>query len=75
MHKLSPACWSVPDLAPSRTGTSRKSRRYMSLPFTKMHGAGNDFVLLDGRDGVLGDLGDVARAIGDRHMGVGSTKC
>ena len=43
----------------------------MNLPFTKMHGAGNDFVLLDGRQDVPADLGDVARAIGDRHMGVG----
>ncbi len=43
----------------------------MTLPFTKMHGAGNDFVLLDGRHNLPSDLGDVARAIGDRHMGVG----
>ena len=43
----------------------------MTLPFTKMHGAGNDFVLLDGRADLPSDLGDVARAIGDRHMGVG----
>ena len=43
----------------------------MSLHFTKMHGAGNDFVLLDGRKNVPAELGDVARAIGDRHMGVG----
>ena len=50
---------------------SRKSRRFMSLSFTKMHGAGNDFVLLDGRDGVPAELDEIARAIGDRHMGVG----
>ena len=43
----------------------------MTLPFTKMHGAGNDFVLLDGRTDLPSDLGDVARAIGDRHRGVG----
>ncbi len=50
---------------------SRKSRRFMSLSFTKMHGAGNDFVLLDGRDGVPAELDEIACAIGDRHMGVG----
>ena len=43
----------------------------MTLPFTKMHGAGNDFVLLDGRRDLPADLGDVARAIGNRHVGVG----
>lgn len=55
------------------------------LPFTKMHGLGNDFVLLDGTqsDGGCAKLGnnrggnngginaEVARAIGDRHRGIG----
>jgi diaminopimelate epimerase len=41
------------------------------IPFIKMHGLGNDFVVLDGRDGKL-TLGDkAARAIADRHTGVG----
>ncbi|AXC48705.1 diaminopimelate epimerase [Paracoccus suum] len=41
------------------------------LPFTKMHGLGNDFVTLDLRAG--GDLPSAAltRAIADRHRGVG----
>ncbi len=43
----------------------------MNLPFTKLHGAGNDFVLLDGRGGLASDLSDLARAIGDRRTGVG----
>ena len=42
------------------------------LPFTKMHGAGNDYVVLDGiRDELPRDLTKLARAISDRHFGVG----
>ena len=40
------------------------------LPFMKMHGLGNDFVVVDGRRGASVD-GDLARAMGDRHRGVG----
>ena len=41
------------------------------LPFMKMHGLGNDFVVIDsrGREAVM--TADLARAIGDRHWGVG----
>ena len=41
------------------------------LPFCKMHGAGNDFVIIDsrGRGAVMN--APLARAIGDRHRGVG----
>ncbi|WGH77189.1 diaminopimelate epimerase [Jannaschia ovalis] len=40
------------------------------LPFMKMHGLGNDFVVIDGRGGARVDA-DLARAMGDRHRGVG----
>ncbi len=41
------------------------------LPFTKMHGLGNDFVVLDARRGEI-DLGEErARAIADRRLGIG----
>ncbi len=41
------------------------------LPFTKMHGLGNDFVVLDARGGEIG-LGEAfARAISDRRLGIG----
>jgi len=41
------------------------------LPFRKMHGAGNDFVVIDRRAGGARVTPDLARAIGDRHRGVG----
>lgn len=41
------------------------------LPFLKMHGAGNDFVIIDARDGSDPMTPALARAIGDRHRGVG----
>lgn len=41
------------------------------IPFTKMHGLGNDFVVLDLRDGAAAPDADVARAIADRRWGVG----
>ena len=42
----------------------------MRIPFIKMHGCGNDFVVLDGRGGVSVSA-DQAAAIADRRRGVG----
>jgi diaminopimelate epimerase len=41
------------------------------LPFVKMHGAGNDFVVLDGIRHALPPLEPLARRFSDRHRGVG----
>ena len=41
------------------------------LRFTKMHGAGNDFVVLDLRGGLPAPGAALASALGDRHTGVG----
>lgn len=41
------------------------------LPFRKMHGLGNDFVVVDARQRANPITPDLARAIGDRHFGVG----
>ena len=41
------------------------------LPFMKMHGAGNDFVVIDRRHGGPQVTAAVARGLGDRHKGVG----
>jgi diaminopimelate epimerase len=44
----------------------------MQIPFTKMHGAGNDFVVLDETRGRLGLSPAQYRFLGDRHLGVGA---
>ena len=44
----------------------------MLISFTKMHGAGNDFVVLDETRGRLGLSAAQYRFLGDRHFGVGA---
>ena len=41
------------------------------LPFTKMHGLGNDFVVLDARAQAIEVTPEMAKAIGHRQFGVG----
>lgn len=40
------------------------------MQFVKMHGTGNDFVVIDGR-GLEADWADLARRMNDRHRGIG----
>ncbi len=42
------------------------------VKFVKMHGAGNDYIYLDGIHNHYEDLPDLARKISDRHFGIGS---
>lgn len=42
-----------------------------ALPFIKMHGLGNDFVVLDARTQNIGLTPELIRALGDRRRGVG----
>jgi diaminopimelate epimerase len=44
----------------------------MRLPFTKMHGAGNDFVVLDATTTPLNLSREQLRLLGDRRFGVGA---
>ncbi|WP_207000117.1 diaminopimelate epimerase [Trinickia mobilis] len=44
----------------------------MKLKFTKMHGAGNDFVVLDGYTRPLALTSEQVRALANRHFGVGA---
>jgi diaminopimelate epimerase len=44
----------------------------MKIPFTKAHGAKNDFLLTWQSDVPEGDLAEIARALCDRHTGVGA---
>ena len=39
--------------------------------FVKMHGLGNDFVIFDARDAALSMTPPLARAVADRHLGIG----
>ncbi|MDX8353238.1 diaminopimelate epimerase [Cognatiyoonia sp. IB215182] len=41
------------------------------LPFMKMHGLGNDFVVVDARQAPARVDSDLAQAMGDRHRGIG----
>jgi diaminopimelate epimerase len=43
----------------------------VNLRFTKMHGAGNDFVVLDFTQGIFSLSKEQLRKIADRHLGVG----
>jgi len=42
------------------------------MRFTKMHGAGNDYVFVDLFEETIRDAPSLARAVSDRHRGVGS---
>lgn len=42
------------------------------VKFTKMHGAGNDYIYLNGFEDVPADLDNLAREVSDRHFGIGA---
>jgi len=44
----------------------------VKLAFTKMHGAGNDFVVLDGLRDALPPIEPLAARLCDRHLGIGA---
>jgi diaminopimelate epimerase len=44
----------------------------MKIPFVKMHGAGNDYVYVNGFELTLADPAAVARAVSPRRKGIGS---
>ena len=62
-------------LSGSRIVGARRIQAYISdmmrIPFTKMHGLGNDFVVVDARAGNPGLDEAAYRAVGDRRRGVG----
>ncbi|HEX7656042.1 MAG TPA: diaminopimelate epimerase, partial [Sphingomonas sp.] len=43
----------------------------MRIPFIKMHGLGNDFVVIDARETALPVSPARAAALADRHTGIG----
>ncbi len=44
----------------------------MSIPFTKLHGLGNDYHFIDCRERVITDPAELSRQMSHRHLGVGS---
>lgn len=52
--------------------TTSNDNCHMRIRFTKMQGAGNDFVMLDETLGLLGLTTDQYRFLADRHFGVGA---
>ncbi|WP_317056858.1 diaminopimelate epimerase [Roseovarius rhodophyticola] len=44
---------------------------HSGLPFMKMHGLGNDFVVVDARARSVAITAGLARALGNRHTGIG----
>ena len=46
-------------------------RRMEDLPFLKMHGLGNDFIVVDGRGGTALPNAAQMKALADRHKGIG----
>jgi diaminopimelate epimerase len=45
---------------------------FENVRFTKMHGAGNDYIYIDATGEIPQDLSGLARAISDYHFGIGS---
>jgi diaminopimelate epimerase len=52
-------------------GESQPDRQARDLRFLKMHGLGNDFVVIDARAGGPDVTAELARALGDRNRGIG----
>ena len=42
------------------------------IKFTKMHGAGNDYIYVNAMDGVPSNISELSQKISDRHFGIGS---
>lgn len=43
-----------------------------SVPFAKMHGAGNDYIYVNALSEIPADLSMLARRVSDRHFGIGA---
>jgi len=56
------------------TSDNRKGRGGW-LRFTKMHGLGNDFMVIDAITQPVQLSADQIRRMGDRHLGLGLTSC
>ena len=55
-----------------RSGSRRKEDQTGKVYFAKMHGCGNDFILVDCRNGGIRELGKLAKRLCHRRFGVGA---
>jgi len=60
----------IPSSTP-RAESAGLERAPRSVAFVKMHGLGNDYVYIDGFQQAVEDPATLARAVADRHRGVG----
>ncbi len=44
----------------------------MAIPFTKLHGLGNDYLFIDGAQHPIADPADLSRRMSHRHLGAGA---
>src|SRR5690606_25933661 len=82
MRSSRSASWRCPSSTCGATSDSRPGRpasrvrigdnRRMKLRFTKMHGAGNDFVVIDGVRQAVRLEPSQWRSLADRHYGIGA---
>ena len=49
-----------------------KGMNMKEMRFTKMHGAGNDYIYINCMDSCPEDLGKLSERLSDRHKGIGS---
>ncbi len=52
--------------------SNRKAGVYSDIPFVKAVASGNDFVLIDNRDGVIADRAGFTREVCRRHFSIGA---
>src|SRR5438128_2730469 len=70
VERPNPRAGVVPDWS-TVSGSRHASLQMTTLRFTKMHGIGNDFVVLDGINQQVALTPELARRIADRHFGIG----
>lgn len=55
------------------TGSARKEEGApRPVPFTKMHGLGNDYIYVNGLEVEIAEPSEIARRMSDRHFGIGA---
>jgi len=61
----------MPTMPSMPAAVPRKSPLH-PIPFTKMHGLGNDYIYVNGFEVEIKDPGELSRRMSDRHFGIGA---